>query len=169
VAEICSAAGVSKGAFFHHFPTKQAVFFGVLEDWLARLDGQIKEVLRSSDNVSDGLLKMTALTPLIFDSEDKRLQIFLEFWNQSCHDPVVWNATIEPYRRYTRMFARLLQSGIQEGSLRPVDAGTASRVLMGLLFGLLLQGMMDPHAADWNVVTREGVKLFMEGLQRRSK
>ena len=29
VAEICEAAGVSKGAFYHHFETKQAVFLAV--------------------------------------------------------------------------------------------------------------------------------------------
>jgi len=33
VAEICQAAGVSKGAFYHHFLTKQAVFLVLLENW----------------------------------------------------------------------------------------------------------------------------------------
>ena len=31
VAEICRAAGVSKGAFYHHFPSKQAAFLESVE------------------------------------------------------------------------------------------------------------------------------------------
>ena len=38
VAEICRAAGVSKGAFYHHFPSKQAIFLELLDGWLSRLD-----------------------------------------------------------------------------------------------------------------------------------
>ena len=38
VAEICTAAGVSKGAFYHHFPTKQALFLALL-DRMAALHG----------------------------------------------------------------------------------------------------------------------------------
>jgi AcrR family transcriptional regulator len=38
LAEICQAAGASKVAFYHHFPTKQAVFLELLENWLKVLD-----------------------------------------------------------------------------------------------------------------------------------
>lgn len=169
VADICKEAGVSKGAFFHHFATKQAVFLAVLETWLAELDEKLMSLMRSSSSISEGLVNMTTLTPLVFNAANDQLTIFLDFWSQSCRDPEVWNTTVEPYRRYAQMFSAFLRSGMNDGSLRPVEPDTASRVLMALLIGLLLQGMMDPTAADWNKVTREGVQILMEGLQRRSE
>ena len=43
VAEICRSAGVSKGAFYHHFPSKQALFLELLDRWLAELDAQLDD------------------------------------------------------------------------------------------------------------------------------
>ena len=47
VAEICAAAGVSKGAFYHHFESKQALFLALLEEWLARLDAAFSRSART--------------------------------------------------------------------------------------------------------------------------
>ncbi len=38
VDEICAAAGVSKGAFFHHFSSKEALASAAAEGWTARAD-----------------------------------------------------------------------------------------------------------------------------------
>ncbi|MGD8474909.1 MAG: helix-turn-helix domain-containing protein, partial [Anaerolineae bacterium] len=38
VAEICRRAGVTKGGFYHHFPSKQDVFLEMLERWLEGMD-----------------------------------------------------------------------------------------------------------------------------------
>ncbi len=41
VAEICEAADVSKGAFYHHFETKHEIFMGLLNRWLGRVRGRL--------------------------------------------------------------------------------------------------------------------------------
>jgi len=58
VAEICRRAEVTKGGFYHHFPSKQAVFLELLNRWLAGLDTQLEAVRAGAESIPEGLLRM---------------------------------------------------------------------------------------------------------------
>jgi len=164
VAEICHLAGVSKGAFYHHFPSKQALFLELLDRWLGELDTQLSAMRFEATTVPQGLLHMAAMTRHVFETADGRLPIFLEFWSQAARDRTVWQATIDHYRRYQRFFADIIADGIREGTIRPVDPQEAAQVLVSLAVGLVVQGLLDPQGSDWAEITREGVRMFLEGL-----
>jgi AcrR family transcriptional regulator len=168
VAEICQAAGVSKGAFYHHFPSKQTVFQALLENWLAMLDEQMDSLLSGAPDVPSGLVQLAAVTGQIFRDAQGQLPIFLEFWTQSSRDPVLWKTTIAPYRHFQDIFSATIQRGINEGSLGPTDAAIAGRALMALAVGVILQGLMDPEGAAWDQVAQKGIELLMSGLKPAS-
>jgi len=164
VSQICTAAGVSKGAFYHHFQSKQALFLELLNDWLDRIDLQLKTVRGQSTSVPDALMTMTRLIENIYQVAGENLPLFLEFWVQASQDKVVWQQVISPYRRYQHYFAALIQEGIEEGSIKEVDPHTTARVLVGLAVGLLLQGVLDPYEADWSNTTQYGFQMLLNDL-----
>lgn len=166
VAQICRHARVTKGAFYHHFPTKQAVFLELLERWLAALDARFAAIRLEADTIPEALLQMSAMLGQVFQEASGRLPMFLEYWNRAAHDPAIWQATIAPYRRYRAFFSGLIEAGIAEGTLRPVDVEITAGILVSLAVGLLMQGLMDPHGADWGKAAQEGVRIFLEGLQK---
>ncbi|HHH42183.1 MAG TPA: TetR/AcrR family transcriptional regulator [Chloroflexi bacterium] len=166
VAEICRRAGVTKGAFYHHFPSKQAVFLELLDRWLAALDGEVATIHAEAETVPEGLLQMAGVFRQIFREASGRLPMFLEYWSRAARDPAVWQATIAPYRRYRAFFTGIIEAGIAEGSLRPVDPEIAAGVLVSLAVGLVMQGLMDPHGADWGRVAEEGVRILLEGMKK---
>ncbi|MGE5603191.1 MAG: TetR/AcrR family transcriptional regulator, partial [Nitrososphaerales archaeon] len=67
VAEICDDAGVSTGAFYHHFPSKQALFLALLQQWVGGPDA-------------------------VFGAASRQ--------GEPAPQPEVWQATVEPYRRF---------------------------------------------------------------------
>jgi len=162
VDDICSLAGVSKGAFYHHFPSKQAVFLALLDDWLKMLDMGL-EALRKP-TVPETLMEMTSVLPLAFASAENRLPMFLEFWLQASRDEGIWKASIAPYRRYRDQFAKLIEAGIAEGSLKEVDPQASAELIVSMAVGLLLQGVLDPKGADWPRAAQESIRILMNGL-----
>jgi AcrR family transcriptional regulator len=168
VNDICAEAGVSKGAFFHHFPTKQALFLELLDEWLATLDGQLESIRLEDCKVPEALIEMAGLMSTVYLTASGYLPVFLEFWTQASHDPAVWQAVIAPYRRYQSYFTSFIQAGVDEGSLKPVDPVLAARALVAQAIGLLLQGVLDPQGADWASETRRSVELLVQCIQREN-
>jgi AcrR family transcriptional regulator len=168
VADICEAADVSKGAFYHHFPAKQAVFQALLEGWLAQLDAQMLMAFARSQDVPSGLSAMAGETGPIFAGANSRSLIFLEFWMQASRQPEIWQIAVAPYHRYVEVFSGLIQKGIQEGSIRPdVEPRSAAQSVIAVAMGLFLQAFFDPQGENWQQITQRAVGYLVDGLAWR--
>jgi AcrR family transcriptional regulator len=167
VAEICQEAGVSKGAFYHHFPTKQAVFIELLNSYLNGIENGFTEMREEGKEVPQAILQMAEIAGSLFQTADFHLPIFLEFWTQANHDPQVWETAIAPYRRYQSYFAEMIQEGIDQSSLQSVDPQLAARVLVSLAIGMLMQSLFDPSIKNWQTEARQSMELLLNGIARR--
>jgi len=170
VADICKEAGVSKGAFYHHFPSKQKLFLSIMQDWLKGIDKQLFSRRSLEKTIPETIQDMGSTLGVIFQVASGQLPMFMEFMIQASRDKEVWNAVIAPYRQYQQRFARMIREGIEEGSFREgTDADETAWALMSLAIGILLQGIVDPEATNWESVTKKGVQMILDGLKRRNE
>jgi AcrR family transcriptional regulator len=166
VDDICREAGISKGAFYHHFPSKQSVFMELLNEWLAGIEQGLELLRNSQADAGEGLVRMADILPEILESAEGRLPIFLEFWGYAVRDPKLWKAAVAPYRRYREYFQKIL-ADMQPDSAEAREKETAGLAVMSLAIGLVIQGILDPKAAEWGSVGRESMRMLLEGLRHR--
>ena len=165
VDDICVEAGISKGAFYHHFKSKQALFLALLDGWLQTIDNAIEA--SKDKTVPETFMQMTEAFPYIFETAGEGLPMFLEFWLQASRDEKVWQASITPYRRYHKYFTALIKKGVEEGSFVEVDPETASRLIVSTATGLLLQSLLDPEGAKWEKVAKESSDMLVNSLLKK--
>jgi AcrR family transcriptional regulator len=165
VSMICEEAGVTKGAFYYHFSTKQAIFLELINLWLSELDTSFNAIRHSSQTVPSGLMEMAKALGILFDHSLEYVPFFLEFWLHSIRDAEIWKIMILPYRRYQEYFAEIMQAGIDEGSFRPHDVNRSSRTLISTAIGLVLSGLIEPEEkTNWETSVQESVQVFLKGI-----
>lgn len=169
VAEICEQAGVSKGAFYHHFESKQAVFLALLERWLSGLDETLQSADAQSASAPERLEGLAGMVGQVLEVASGQIPMFLEFWRQAAREPHIWQATIQPYQRFRAAFADLVRQGIQEGTLRRVDPDLAAHVLVSLGVGLVLQGVLESEAGARRGGADQAVRLLLDGLAQERR
>ncbi len=67
--------------------------------------------------------------------------------------------------KYYFYFSQLIKNGIMDGTIRPVEVGTASRAIIGLAIGIILQSLLYPQDADWKEELQNSIDLLLRGLK----
>ncbi len=168
VAEICKRAGVSKGAFYYHFDTKQAVFIAVIGSWLEDLDRSLRSILPVGGTASERLLAMSHTFQTILEPQNERMALILEFWIQASRDETVRQMILSPYRTFQQLFEGIFREGVTSGEFLPIGPTVGAQVLLSMASGLFFQGLLDPHGSDWSTVAEQSVQVLLEGLRSKT-
>jgi AcrR family transcriptional regulator len=164
VAEICATAGISKGALYHHFPSKQSIFVQLYERWMTGFIREMEAVRDNAESVPQAMMSMMRMIGLIFETAAGRLPVFFEFLTKSAREPEIWKATAAPYRFFKEFLAEMVRRGIREGSLKDAEPERTAQILVSYGAGLVMQGVFDPDGGDWVRVGVEGLALLLEPM-----
>ena len=166
VAEVCARAGISKGAFYYHFTSKQAVFMALIELWLGELESSLAGTRLADQAASEWLLSMARTFRAILGSQTQKTALVLEFWTQARRDAAIRQAVLTPFSRFQEFFQGIISEGIDQGDLRDVDPVAGAQVLLSVASGLFFQGLLDPEGSDWGTVAEISIRILLDGLRR---
>jgi AcrR family transcriptional regulator len=166
VAQICEGAEISKGAFYHHFPSKKHVLFTLIEEWVANIQTQFQLIREDQTPIPDQFSEMLPALSTVFLEADQ-IPLFLEFWLQSMRDPEIAYRLIKPYYTFVTLFEKMFEKGISEGSINAdSDPHMSMRLMLSFSLGLIMQAMIEPNREDWKEIAHFSLEKVMKGLSK---
>lgn len=162
VDEICAEAGLSKGAFYGYFDSKQALLLALLTEDAAALDG-IVERLESASVPSIDRLRQFVRAMLGRGDDPARVQVRADLWAEMLTDKTVRDRFTATVRHRRTLLRAWIERAIADGELVEIPANAFAAVLLALSDGLGLHAGLDPSGFRWANI-RKAVDVLLERL-----
>ncbi|MFD1703244.1 TetR/AcrR family transcriptional regulator [Methylopila henanensis] len=135
---ICAEAGMSPGALYRYFPSKEAIIEAIVERDRAEAPAMLAPLLEADDVV--GALVQAGRNFLTGNLQTGGMPIFIELCAEAARNPQVNAITQRCEGEIHDLLVRVIQRGQTLGQIDPaLDAAAAVRLLSSLADGLLLR------------------------------
>jgi AcrR family transcriptional regulator len=169
VNHVIAEAGVTKGAFYWNFATKEELFLGLLED---RFDNRARALMRmvatagpdesTSDRVGASIAKLV---------EDHRQLVLLmnEFWSLAVRDDSLRERWIQRQAALRRDLAQALEARHETtGVPLSFDSSKLAAAIIAMADGLAMDWVAEPETIN-PALLGEMLDLMYDGLVLRAQ
>jgi AcrR family transcriptional regulator len=164
--DIAEESGLSKGALYLYFKSKEEIFGGILDNFFQR---EFKIITRlSGDKSKSAREKMASLTEVVLDDILKMefaMPIFFEFWSMSFRKKPVRRIFQKYMENYVKLVVPIVEEGIANGDFRQGNAYDISMAYGALIEGSMVIWSYDPENVDLHELLRKNAEIFLDGLK----
>lgn len=155
LSDVIEAAGVTKGAAYYHFPTKESVAVALIERTDARIGETLEVVLAQPGSALENLIRASFVIADLSES-DPEVRVGMQLRHGL---PQISAATATSYSEQQMVGVATLREAIAEGDLRAgLDPEAAARTIFAAIVGIHVT------SAASRTHPREGLKTMWQFL-----
>jgi AcrR family transcriptional regulator len=151
---VAAEAGVSKGALYHHFPSKEQLFLALLEDRLGAGLSDIEAVVAERGTESRHLGSAVETFVRRINSDPRWLPLLLEFLAYGSRDPAVKARITDQFLRPARAAPASAARGLGIPESKLLSHDELGLVLAAIVNGLAIERAFDPGAVPTDLLPR---------------
>lgn len=163
--DIAIAIGVSQGAVFKHFPTKDAIWMAAMKWVRLRLLAKLDEAARGETSVVNSLEAVFRAHVAFVIAHPGAPRIIFHELQQPTDSPVKQEvrALLQAYRQ---LLLDHFKSGMKSGELPAgLDPNAAATLFVGLVQGLVMQSMLAGKPAAMKSQAEGVFAIYLRGIR----
>lgn len=169
IAEICEKAGVTKGAFYHHFSSKAELFASAcaleLEKVRRRMDESLSPRFTALEQL-ENLVELTLRRPRRVEAGKEYIcgcPFFTAGAQAGCEKTEIRQIARDMSENGILYYAALVRNLVLQGYLsEPVDEQQAARLLQQFVQGVLMHGRVHQDFEKFSKDLREGIYRLLD-------
>jgi TetR/AcrR family transcriptional regulator len=164
---IAQRMGLTQGALFRHFPTKDAILQAVVSWVMDRLLSRVDKAAQCSESPV-AALEAIFMTHINFISEHPGVPKMLFGELQRPGETLPKRMLETLIHRYSERLQRLLEAGIAQGEFDAgLDSAAAALFFVGAIQGLVMQAMMTGDIASLHLHAPRAFAIYCRGIEGR--
>jgi len=167
MADIAVRARVGKGTLYEYFPSKQDLYIASLEFIMDEVDKSIASELFLVTEPVDQLTAFIRGSFKFFVGNREMAIIMADLWctgmARKGEKPLL--KSLQPkYRELQNWIASIINTGIEQGVFKQVDAFHVASAVLGMIDGLMFQGVVGVMPEDEETFIASIGDLILKGI-----
>lgn len=161
--QIAAHVGVAKGTLYLYFNSKEKLYLEILEDTFEEIESILEKEIAKNDPAPEKLKKVLSL---IFQFYLQHLDVLRILSRDETHLIREHYEFTEHWRhRRIKLYEKILEKGIKEGSFRPSNTKLTAHIIFGLVGSVTFFYQSDKNAGD---IAEEVYAMISEGIRAHS-
>ena len=166
VDDIVRASRTSKGAVYHHFPNKEALFLALVDEFAARL---AEAVAAAIDTAHGALGKVEAALRSGLETFARHRELARILLLESVSlGPAYGSKRAEIHGRFADLIRGYLDQAVAEGSIRPLNTRVATLAWLGAVNEVVIQWLHSGEPDLLNEVVPALTPMLLSSIGTRS-
>ena len=164
--DIVDVSGLSKGAIYHHYRSKNELFLSLIDHWETYFFTDIfKKSIKDQD--PDTLLR-EIVRDVVYAFKHKKYVFLaeLEFWSLANHDETVRLRTKELYVKLLNMFKSIVLKGIKNKDYKQINVDVASLSIMTALQGVIWFSIFEDSKLSAEEYLNDVIEFIIFGFKK---
>jgi AcrR family transcriptional regulator len=165
--DIVEEAGLSKGAVYWYFESKDEIITTILDRFFERELEDFRRISQGEGPIPDRLLKLVKNLSKEIEAIADLMPIIYEFYAIAARENTIRKTIQRYFKSHTTLLEELVKIGIDRGELRKISPEDAARSLVALMEGCMLiwiLGTPNHEVLDLETLFKSSMDLVLEGL-----
>jgi AcrR family transcriptional regulator len=142
IPDICARAGLTKGALYSNFASKEALFLALFDRFTDRLIARIEEALAPAQSLQDGLARVR---DVVSDRQSRQwFLVSMEFTLHAIRHPAIAATLLQHETRTQERFAAMLAAALaRAGRQATIPLTDLARIVIAVAEGSDTQTLVE--------------------------